>query len=103
MLTFLPSQIAKDLSAEMLDGVSTSVFLLKNNSDPIVITGFKKFAQTLSIDRAFELSDALNGYKLTELWDQALRIDGDQTLKGSLRVNGDLQATRYIHSCFSHV
>lgn len=83
-----------DLSPKFLNGVPTSSFLLKNISSPLTFTGTKTFAQSVSITDTFELTGTLNGHNITELWEQGLKMDGNQTLSARLLIGGDLEVIR---------
>lgn len=90
----LVSQVDKDLSVLTLDGVPSSGFVTRATKSTLYLTGRKTFNQTVSMNHTFTLLYHLNGYELRELWNSTLRIEGNQTIPGSLLINNDVDVVK---------
>ena len=46
------------------------------------------------MNNTFTLLYTLNGYNLRDLWNASLKIEGDQTLSGSLLIENDVDVVK---------
>ena len=80
-----------DLSAETINDVPKNDFILKNTTEPIILDGRKSF-NNVTVNKSFQLKSLLNGHNLTEVWENSLHVDGDQTIDGRLVIDNDVSA-----------
>lgn len=92
------TKVIGDLSTDTLDGVPSSGFVTREKKGPLLLSGRKTFTQPVSMKNTFTLLYTLNGYDLRELWNRSLRIDGDQTLPGSLLIKNNVDVVRYLRT-----
>ena len=77
-----------------MDGVPSSGFFTRDRKGSIDFNGRKTFNKTVSMNNTFTLLYTLNGYNLRDLWNASLKIEGDQTLSGSLLIENDVDVVK---------
>ena len=85
--------MAGNLDAELIDGTPRKDFVTRDNVDSITIDGQKNFSH-VRMEDSFKLADRINGVDLSHVWNDSLRLNGDQTLNYPLIVDNDLTANR---------
>ena len=89
-------QVEGDLQAGHVNSVPSSVFVtkpLRNSTkppDPLIFSGRKTFTNGLATNKTFRLIYFLNGYNLTQLMAQAMRLDDDQFIPGAVTIENDV-------------
>lgn len=86
-----------DLTAGTFNSILTSGFILKEFNDFIIVEkdGKKTFTKELVLREGLTIVDTLNEYDLSVLWEEALKIEGDQTLRGFFVIENDVDIFRY--------
>ena len=89
-------QVDGDLTTGTLDSIPTSGFIPKDFKDFIIIEKNckKTFTQELILRENLTIIDTLNDYDLSVLWEEALKIEGDQTLNGFFLIENDVDIFR---------
>lgn len=92
LLAFL--QVSGDLSTNMLDGIPSSGIFFRDGKGPLILSGRKTFTKPVVMNKTFTLLYTLNGYNLKDLWNEALKIEGNQTLSGSLLIKNNVDVVK---------
>lgn len=77
-----------------LDGVPSSDFVTRDIKTIMILTGRKTFSRLVTMNHTFTLLYHLNGYELRGLWNATLRIEGNQTIPGSLFIKNDVDVVK---------
>ena len=86
-------QIESDLEAKTINNVPVEDFVLKGaGPGPVLITGRKNFTKDVAMRRPFEVHGPVNGYDLNALWQDSLKINGNQTIRDTFIIQNDVSA-----------